>query len=379
MPQALRSHEHDDVLVINALSLTRRVGAVMIGLIGLCCLAWQIGWIRIPALAAFRAQLALAFGLIFLSIGLQALVFHVTTHLDRRRRLLIQRWGGLIPWRTRQTALVGGESVTFGEEYRGSGKHRRLVYPLAVATETGPRELCAPTDYAVARQTAERIAAFLHVPLTTITGAVASTRGVEDLDRAWNTRTDSKTAFRNAPQPPARVQTQIAQTPTQLTIRHRPRTHTMTNMVAILITLAAGTGIYLVWRHGTHVGVYLSPLHIGGILFCGIILLTVPFMIATQWCCGHTINITREEITLHSWTFAHARKTTRMATASLEEFEHITGKRHQLVFRSDTAAHTVELPISTAEAEYLYQLIGYTLTTAMPTSAASLASRPLVS
>ncbi len=125
---------------------------------------------------------------------------------ERRTRVTIMGWG---PWfRRQETSLADVTCIDLGpEEERGSGKSRHMVIPILAIRPVGSIELDLAQTTVEARQTAERIARALALPVGTALSGGSGLRSVEVLELPV-TQVAEVTDSELSPPPDTRVRTE---------------------------------------------------------------------------------------------------------------------------------------------------------------------------
>jgi hypothetical protein len=132
--------------------------------------------------------LMLAMGLIFVGVG-GSLVFGRTwISIDLSRGMVVREWGLIVPLKSDELSLQNYSAVAMRFDAGDSDSPDR--YPIALQAQSGGGDLAllSPGDYASSRAQAERIAAFVRLPLVDSTTDHESVHHPETLNATFQER-----------------------------------------------------------------------------------------------------------------------------------------------------------------------------------------------
>lgn len=124
------------------------------------------------------------FPFIFVIAGLAFATYRRKITLDKIDRTITKSWGFIVFLSQNTQTLSKVNYVFTTKEVRGSGKHRKTVYPVYIAAEnSGNIEIQAHSHDKLSRLNAEKIAKYLEVDIEDVSKGTLRRRKYLDLDR----------------------------------------------------------------------------------------------------------------------------------------------------------------------------------------------------
>ncbi len=183
------------------------------------------------------------FGSIFTALG-TGLMFGRSGMIINRRKRSIVRWSGLlVPMKKTTYPLDYHDRITIRKELRSGEKQTYYAYPIVLKGSHGVGGgivFDEPTDYPQARRTAEKITAFLKMPLVDTTSGREVIREPDRLDesiRQRATRTKDKV---EALHPPSHMRARVKEESGTLIIEIPPQRLTLEHYKRMGILMAIG-------------------------------------------------------------------------------------------------------------------------------------------
>ena len=183
------------------------------------------------------------FGSIFTALGTAIMFGRSGMIIDRRKGSIVQWSGLLVPMKKTTYPLGYHDRITIQKDLRRSQKRSYYAYPIALKVSHGASEgivFDEPTDYSQARRTAEKISAFLKLPLVDTTSGKEVTREPDKLDETIRERVRRTYERVRALDPPPRMRAKVREESGALVIEIPPQKLTVEHYKRMAIFMIIG-------------------------------------------------------------------------------------------------------------------------------------------